>query len=81
MVADIRRHSKLQFDLHGAYKLPTQILADTLPNLVLAKQFVTILQNRKVGQILVKLQEFTELVQNIGIGQEVAATRWAMLLE
>lgn len=55
MATSVLYNCKTLLDLvsNGPNELPTKIRTDLLPNLVLAKELVAVLQNRKVGEILV----------------------------
>ena len=48
-------------------ELPSQISTYLLPDLILDIEFIAILEQRKGRQILVQIQQFTKLVQDIRI--------------
>lgn len=64
---------KLSVFLHTRYELPLQILANLLPDEIVGDQAIATLEQWKKDFVLVQLEEFKELVEDVGITQEVGA--------
>jgi hypothetical protein len=61
--------------------LPGQVVANQFPDFILDVQLVAIFEEREGGEVLVEVEEFAELVEDVGIGQEIAAVFGAVFLE
>lgn len=61
--------------------MPTHVLTDLFPRLIMCVEFVAILEKRETRQELVQLQELAELIQHVRVMQKVGAIRRAVALE
>jgi hypothetical protein len=58
---------------NGSNEFPLQVITNLFPDGVVGDQSVTTLEKWEKDLVLVKLEEFEELVEDVGIGEKVGS--------